>query len=231
MQPILFRPRIGNKGAIPWRGGLSPLPSAIVAIAGPISLADNCIFTPTTGGLTDWSAAAPVLGSSMPIEAGCIIGNRYHYAARSADQMQWEGGLGTCRGEYISRDTVLWSSNGGLPVNFSVIPTVSLDAIADDFRWRRNQRSVITTPIVILPNDQVLNCNMPGPAACQLPPSASRNGIPLTFKIVGGNPNIIFTFSGFETADGQVLVSVTASFGGITFVPFADGVNIGWSIE
>jgi hypothetical protein len=224
--PILFPAAHGFRNAIPWRGG-PPAPVAPPVILGPISLADNCVFTPTMGGLTDFSAAAPVLGSRMPIEAGCIIGNRYHYAARSADQTQWEGGLGTCWGEYIARTTVLWSSNSGLPVNFTVIPTVSLDAFADDFRWRRNQRSSTTAPVVVLPTDQILNFNYPFRLFLQLPSSASRNGVPLTCKDVGGQAtvyNITFVAVTGELIDGQQTVD-------ITFVPFADGVNTGWSIE
>jgi hypothetical protein len=233
MASILFPASLGFRDAVPFRGNLAfsqPGPPP----PGSLALADNCIFTPTLGGLTDWSAAAPVLGSRMPIEAGCIIGNRYHYVARSADQTQWEGGIGTCSGEYISRSSVLWSSNGGLPVNFTVIPTVSLDALASDFGGVRTQRSVTTTPIVILSTDQILNCNIPTQATCALPPSASRNGVPLTFKDVGGQcavNNIFLIANGSETIDGAASIGLTLNRQSVTVVPLTDGVNTGWAIE
>jgi hypothetical protein len=170
----------------------------------------------------------------MPIEAGCILGNRYHYVARSADQTQWEGGIGTCSGEYISRSSVLWSSNGGLPVNFTVIPTVSLDALASDFGGVRTQRSVTTTPIVISSTDQILNCNIPIPATCALPSSSFRNGVPLTFKDVGGqfaSNNVTITAAGNETIDGSASIILTLNRQSATLVPFSDGVNTGWAIE
>src|SRR5437660_11994161 len=120
---ILFH--LGSKipPLFPWRSlpGVSPSPPP-----GPLALADNCVFTPTMGGLSDFSVAAAVPGSMTPQQAGCVTGSRYHYAARSADQTQWEIGIGTCWGQYIARTSVLWSSNNNQPVNFTVVPTVAL---------------------------------------------------------------------------------------------------------
>ncbi len=200
---------------------------------GAIKLLDNCIFTPTLGGLTDFRVAAAVTGSRTLVQAGAAVGDRYYYVARSADQTQWEAGLGTCLGDYISRDSPIWSSNSNNFVNFSVVPTVSIDALTDNFRWRRQQRSVTTTPIVILSTDQIINCNIPSPATCTLPSSASRNGIPLTFKDVGGQfaANNL-TITPIDPVDG-VLTSIVLSNNraAITLVPFADGANVGWVIE
>lgn len=97
----------------------------------------------------------------------------------------------------------------------------------------RIQRSVTTTPIVILSSDQILNCNIPVAATCPLPPSASRNGVPLTFKDLGKvllHP-ITITPNGVETIDGQPNFVINNNWQGVTFVPFNDGVNAGWSIQ
>lgn len=98
----------------------------------------------------------------------------------------------------------------------------------------RTQRSVITTPIVIASTDQILNCNIPVAATCALPPAATRNGIPLTFKDLGQATanNITITPNGVETIDGaNAAVKIVNNFGWITLVPFNDGVNSGWTIQ
>lgn len=97
----------------------------------------------------------------------------------------------------------------------------------------RVQRSVITTPIVIASTDQILNCNIPVAAACTLPPAATRNGIPLTFKDLGQASirNITITPNGTETIDGQATFLMTNNYQGVTFVPFNDGVNAGWAVQ
>ncbi len=233
MASILFPASLGFRDAVPFRGNpafTQPGPPP----PGPLALVDNCIFTPTMGGLTDFSVAAAVQGSMSPGQAGAVVGTRYHYAARSADQTQWEIGIGTCWGQYIARTSVIWSSNNNQPVNFNTVPTVSLDALAEDFGGVRTQRSVTTTPIVISSTDQILNCNIPVPATCALPPSASRNGIPLTFKDVGGQfavNNLTITASGSETIDGSASIVLNLNRQGATLVPLSDGVNTGWAIE
>jgi hypothetical protein len=97
----------------------------------------------------------------------------------------------------------------------------------------RNQRAVIATPIVVSPADQILNCSIPVPAICQLPPAAVRNGIPLTFKDLGQAAvnNITFTPAFGETIDGQPNFVMTNNYQGVTLEPFNDAVNTGWSIQ
>jgi hypothetical protein len=98
----------------------------------------------------------------------------------------------------------------------------------------RTQRSVTATPIVIGPSDQILNCNINVAAACALPPSASRNGVPLTFKDVGAQfaaHNLTITPNGAETIDGAANLVLSTNRAGVTLVPFNDGVNTGWAIE
>lgn len=97
----------------------------------------------------------------------------------------------------------------------------------------RLQRSVTATPIVVASNDQVLNCNINTAAACTLPSAASRNGLALTFKDLGQatTHNITITAAGGETIDALSSFPITNNFQAVTFVPFNDGVNNGWSIE
>jgi hypothetical protein len=213
-----------------WAAAIQP------QAAGPLGLLDNCIFTPVSAGLADFQVAAPVLSSMTPSQAGAVVGTRYPYAARSADQTQWEIGLGTYGLEVLYRTSVIWSSNGNQLVNFSVIPTVSIDALTDNFRWRRTQRSVTTTPVVILPTDQVLNCNIPVPGFCQMPSSASRNGVPLTIRDVGGQfaaNNLTLAASGnekFVDNNSAAFVFIN-NYQEQTFDPLTDGVNLGWKLQ
>jgi len=202
--------------------------------AGSLGLVDNCVFTPASSGLGDFYISAPVLGSMTPSQAGAIVGDRYHYAARSADQTQWEIGIGTYGAGVLYRNSVIWSSNSNALVNFTVIPTVSLDALTEDFGGVRHQRSVTTTPIIIFPSDQILNCNLGVTATCSLPSSSSRNGVLLTFKDVGGQfakNNITITTYGSEKIDGALSIVLNLNYQAVTLVPFSDGVNNGWAIE
>jgi hypothetical protein len=97
----------------------------------------------------------------------------------------------------------------------------------------RVQRLVTTTPIVVQTTDQIINCNVPVAALCQLPPSGSRAGMPLTFKDLGQaslHP-ITITTTGGETIDGHSSIILNNNRQAVTFVPFNDGVSTGWAIE
>lgn len=101
----------------------------------------------------------------------------------------------------------------------------------------RLQRSATASPIVVASNDQIINFNINAALAhCVLPASATRNGVPLTFKDVGGHAaahNLVFDTTGGEKIDGLAsgVVAITTNYEAMTFVPFNDGVNTGWSIE
>lgn len=97
----------------------------------------------------------------------------------------------------------------------------------------RTQRAVTASPIVIGGTDQIINCNIATAASCALPASATRAGSPLTFKDMGqaAAHNITFTANGAEKIDGQSTFVMTNNFQAVTFVPFNDGVNSGWSVE
>jgi hypothetical protein len=97
----------------------------------------------------------------------------------------------------------------------------------------RTQRLVTASPIVVSATDQILNCNIPVNATCQLPPSGGRLGLALTFKDLGqasAHP-IVITMSGAETADGHPSITINNNRQAVTFVPFNDGVNSGWALE
>jgi hypothetical protein len=118
-------------------------------------------------------------------------------------------------------------------VYFKVSITNLIASINQSIAAVRAQRSVTATPIVVGPTDQILNCNINAPAACTLPLAASRQGVPLTFKEVGGHAvNYTFTPAGGDTIDGGgAMIGIAGARGYITFVPFNDGVNTGWAVE
>lgn len=96
----------------------------------------------------------------------------------------------------------------------------------------RAQRSVTASPIVVAATDQILNVNInAGAPTCALPASASRNGVPLTFKDVGGQfaaHNLTITPNGTEKIDGLSSLVLNTNYQGVTLNPFNDGTNAGW---
>jgi hypothetical protein len=97
----------------------------------------------------------------------------------------------------------------------------------------RTQRSITTSPIVIMTNDQILNCAIGTVATCALPTAASRIGVPLTFKDLGqaSAHNITISPSGGDTIDGLASIKLTNNFQTLTLVPLNDGTNAGWAVE
>jgi hypothetical protein len=98
----------------------------------------------------------------------------------------------------------------------------------------RLQRSAVASPIVVAPNDQIINFNINAAAVCTLPSSATRSGVPLTFQDVGGHATahpLVFSLTGGELADGVANPAITVNYGKMTFTPLTDGVNTGYSIS
>lgn len=108
------------------------------------SLIDGCRFTPTLGGLTDWTYSTAVIGYNSPALAGVVNGAQYSYHAQSADLSQWEDGIGlynTGTG-VLTRATVLYNSSGtgtaagqsgaGTKISFSAVPQVAIVALKED---------------------------------------------------------------------------------------------------
>lgn len=94
---------------------------------------NRCIFTPTAGGVADFTLLAALPGYMTPVQAGAVNGSTYHYVAESNDKQTWEIGTGTWNSGVLARTTVLWSSAGGTKIAFQGIPTVAIDAVAEDF--------------------------------------------------------------------------------------------------
>lgn len=97
------------------------------------------------------------------------------------------------------------------------------------------QRSVTTSPITVGITDIILNVNISsGTPTCTLPQASTREGVPVTFKDVGGNFNahglVITSFAG-DTIDGASSLVLSTNRQSVTLVPFNDGVNTGWAIE
>jgi hypothetical protein len=96
----------------------------------------------------------------------------------------------------------------------------------------RTQRSITAGPVVISPTDQILHLNLTTPTTITLPPFATRDGVPMTFKDVGmqasTNPVTIAPAAG-ETIDGfSAALSLNISGQAIALTPANDGVNSGW---
>ena len=105
---------------------------------------DNCKFTPTAGGTTDWTYSSTVTGYQSPNEAQATVGLPYHANAISADGSQWEISEGIATESVgiftFPRTTVLSNSSGtgtkqggaGTKINFSAAPNVSIVALKED---------------------------------------------------------------------------------------------------
>lgn len=96
------------------------------------SIADVIKFTPTLGGLTDWTLATAATGYRTP-SGNLTNGSTYSYRAQSSDNSEWEVGTGawTSATSTLARTTVLYSSTGA-KVNFTVAPSVAVVALTAD---------------------------------------------------------------------------------------------------
>ena len=105
---------------------------------------DNCKFTPTAGGTTDWTYSAAATGYQSPAAAGVVNGEKYKYLAISADLTQWEIGEGaynTSTG-VLPRTSVLYNSSGtgiaagqsgaGSKISFTLVPNVAVVGVKED---------------------------------------------------------------------------------------------------
>lgn len=102
-----------------------------------MALLDVCCFTPTTGGLTDWTYSAIVPGYQSLAAAGAINGAYYRYRAESLDQSQWEVGVGFYNSGtgVLSRSQVIFNSLGTTAkINFSTVPKIGIVLLAEDLQ-------------------------------------------------------------------------------------------------
>jgi hypothetical protein len=97
------------------------------------------------------------------------------------------------------------------------------------------QRSVTASPISLVANDEIINCNITsGTASCNLPSAATRAGRALVFKDVGGqfsNHPLTLTCAGSERMDGLGGITLNTNYQFLRLVPANDGVNTGWSLQ
>ena len=95
---------------------------------------DGCKFWAASNGTADFVVASVFQGGLTPAQAGAVNGKPYKYYAVSANKLEFEFGEGI----YVSgtttlpRTTILFSSNGGAKVNFTLQPIVSIVALKED---------------------------------------------------------------------------------------------------
>jgi hypothetical protein len=166
----------------------------------------------------------------------------------------WTGGLANSRLASMAAWTFKGNPTGGsaAPADFTIdgmtlkaSPTIADEIMIWDVagtaikkatvRGGRAQRLVTASPIVIAATDEILNVNITsGSPTCALPAASTRNGVPLTFKDVGGNftaHNLTITPTGIETIDGGATLVLNINRQGATLVPANDGTSTGWAIE
>ena len=84
----------------------------------PLVFGDRVKETSTSVGLSSFALDGAVLGFQS-FSDGIGNGNQCFYTIENETDSSWEVGIGTVAGATFSRDSVLSSSNGGLPVNFA----------------------------------------------------------------------------------------------------------------
>lgn len=156
---------------------------------------DNCKFTPTAGGTTDWTYSLAVGGYQSPAAAGAVNGEKYKYFAISADLSQWEIGEGaynTSTG-VLARTTVLYNSSGtgtaagqsgaGTKISFSAAPSVAVVALKEDLLALDEANSFTATQ----QNQAQKNLGIPGVLAGYISGlTLSTAGSSATFSVATG---------------------------------------------
>jgi len=84
----------------------------------PLVFGDRVKETSTSVGLSSFSLDGASPGFQT-FAAGIGNGNQCFFTIENDADLTWEVGIGTVSGASLSRDSVLSSSNGGLPVNFA----------------------------------------------------------------------------------------------------------------
>jgi len=96
----------------------------------------------------------------------------------------------------------------------------------------RLQRSITAADnLPIAANDSILNFNATTDLTPTVPPAASRNGAPLTFKNLPGShmQTLSPTAASGDSFDGEATIELTPGMD-LTLRPYDDGVNDGYAI-
>jgi hypothetical protein len=94
----------------------------------------------------------------------------------------------------------------------------------------RTQRSIVNGGGLPLVNgDQIINLNAVSDLAPVLPAAAARLGVPLTIKNLVTSVLQTVGITGLDRIDGQTSIPLPPN-ASITFNPFNDGVNSGWTV-
>lgn len=104
-------------------------------------LADLCRFWPIAAGTADWQVAYPVQGFLDDHGSELIDGAEYHVRAEAPKLFQWEvaTGLYDATTRTIARTVIEYSSDGGLKIDFNIIPQVGVVSLARDMTRIRSE--------------------------------------------------------------------------------------------
>ncbi len=199
--------------------------------------ANSVLFSPASGGVTDFIVSAAVQGYMTPALAGAVTGV-YKYRAESADLSQWEIGEGTYTSgtTTLTRTTVLYNSAGtgtatgqsgaGSKINFSTPPKVGIVQAVQDMLEIENAGSFTSSQIL----QARANIGIP---IGQIPGETSNTAA--TAGRIGEVISATATIGSLVTGTGVAVVSITLTAGdwdisGTTLFTTSGGTSVNdWS--
>jgi hypothetical protein len=97
------------------------------------------------------------------------------------------------------------------------------------------QRLATASPIALVANDEIINCNITsGTASCNLPSATTRAGRAIVFKDVGGQfaaHPLTLNCAGAEKMDGLASITLNTNYQFLRLVPANDGTSTGWALH
>lgn len=175
---------------------------------------DNCGFTPSAGGTTDWTYSSTPQGYQSPAAADVVNSAVYKYHAFNADRSEWEIGEGaynTGTG-VLARTTVLYNSSGtgtgagqtgaGTKINFTIAPTVAIVALKGDL-------ANLSTPNSFTDTTEATGAGTTAAAIF-------AGGVEIAKKLfVAGVVTITASTASTTTTDGALVVTGGVGIGGV----------------